>query len=503
MQRFNTGHFVVLYAVLAVYIAARLWGMTDSCLWFDEIFAVHAAGHSWSEMLRFVALDLIHPPLFYAVLKVWIFIGGEGLLWLRLLPVLFAIIAIVPFTLLCNELALRFWPRVLALFLLATNGCLIKYSQEVRMYSLLMCVSLVSVWLFVRYRRRGVGLVALSAVNLVLVYTHYFGWLVIGSELAALVLCDRDKLGKFAVSIAAVFACFVPWIAAVWSAAAGGSSLAQNIGWIARPGPRGLAGFVLDIIEPFYFQASSADASSDLKVSLPLLLIIAAVVIVFFARCRDDERQNVYLVALLAGVPVAIAFFASWLLPYPIWGTRHLIVVFPLAAILIAVAMTSVRLNSLRTAALSLVLLFTGFAFYKFAVTPTKIYSWCNWESQAFAAMATFPGKIYVFEDMTAYHVWFALRQHDLDATVSKLSNVPGVAEDKAYFLPRGFDEVRTLEISDIHETKFWIGYRAPKIDPAVYPLKAFMDAGYKVAAKSFVDAQNEQTIFLLLEKGG
>jgi hypothetical protein len=30
--------------------------------------------------VRFVAADLIHPPLFYALLKVWISIGGESLL---------------------------------------------------------------------------------------------------------------------------------------------------------------------------------------------------------------------------------------------------------------------------------------------------------------------------------------------------------------------------------------------------------------------------------------
>ena len=47
-------------------------------------------------------------------------------------------------------------PRVnLALLLLAVNGYLIKYAQEVRMYSLLFFLSLCSLWLFFRFFNRG------------------------------------------------------------------------------------------------------------------------------------------------------------------------------------------------------------------------------------------------------------------------------------------------------------------------------------------------------------
>src|SRR5204862_5730567 len=109
-----------ILSILALYIAARLWGLTDSCLWFDEIFSVHAAEHAWNELFSFVALDLIHPPLFYVLLKVWILIGGEGDMWLRLLPVFFSVVAVAPFMLLGRELKIQFWPRVLGLFLLAT-----------------------------------------------------------------------------------------------------------------------------------------------------------------------------------------------------------------------------------------------------------------------------------------------------------------------------------------------------------------------------------------------
>jgi len=55
----------VLFGLLAVlFVGVRLWRLDASCLWFDEVFSVHAARHGWAALLDFVALDLIHPPLF-------------------------------------------------------------------------------------------------------------------------------------------------------------------------------------------------------------------------------------------------------------------------------------------------------------------------------------------------------------------------------------------------------------------------------------------------------
>src|SRR6476619_4918425 len=119
MDRSRILRLAVFLFVLAIYIAARSWNLTASCLWFDEIYSVHAAEHSWDAILNFVSLDLIHPPLFYLLLKVWIAIGGESLLWLRALPLLFAVIAIVPFIFFCRELRLGYWATTLAFFLIA------------------------------------------------------------------------------------------------------------------------------------------------------------------------------------------------------------------------------------------------------------------------------------------------------------------------------------------------------------------------------------------------
>ncbi len=204
--------FVVIAVVCVIYVLLRLWNLTDSCLWFDEIFGVHAAELSWGNLVWFVAQDLIHPPLFYASLKIWIAVGGTSLFWLRFFPVLFSVLAVVPFILLCRQLKLSLPTTALALIFFAANGSLIKYAQEVRMYSLLLCFGLFSVWLFVRFLNSGKGFFLLIIINLLLVYSHYFGWLIIASEIFAVVILARERLKQIFLMLITVGLSFAPWI---------------------------------------------------------------------------------------------------------------------------------------------------------------------------------------------------------------------------------------------------------------------------------------------------
>ena len=178
---------------------------------------------------------------------------------------------------------------------------------------------------------RSKSLVPLLVVNILLVYTHYFGWLIVLSEVVAILAFERKRLRAALTMFVVVAVSFLPWVAAVWSAAAGGSGLSQNIGWMHPPGVQSIVQLVLNLIEPFYYQTSSAEPISIFFVSLPILGIASTALIIYLAdwKMRDvDERKAFQLLAVFVAVPLSIAFTLSWLLPYSIWGTRHLIIVF-------------------------------------------------------------------------------------------------------------------------------------------------------------------------------
>ena len=123
----------------------------DYSLWHDEVFSVRAARLSWSGLVGHLVNGDVHPPLFYLLLKGWILIGGESLLWLRLLPVLTAMASLVPFYFLCRELKLEALEINLSLALIAVNSYLITWSQNLRMYSLLLFFTLCSLCLFLKF----------------------------------------------------------------------------------------------------------------------------------------------------------------------------------------------------------------------------------------------------------------------------------------------------------------------------------------------------------------
>jgi len=497
MRQFRRTHFAAFLVVVGIYIASRFWGLTSSCLWFDELFSVHAAEHDWSSIWSFISLDLIHPPLFYIILKVWILTSGESLLWLRLLPVLFGVIAIFPFIYLCNELKISFWTRLLAFLLVAVNGSLIKYSQEVRMYSLLMCLSLFSMWLFTRYFQKGKGIVAFTIINILLVWTHYFGWFVVVSEVVAILIFQRIKWRAVILMFGVALASFVPWIISVAIAAREGPGLSQNIGWMTRPGVAAVLQLKLALLEPFYFQASNADPVSIYRISVPLLLLAAAGLILFllgWAKHPSEEKRAFEIAAIFAGLPLLAAFVVSWLFPYSVWGTRHLIIAFAPASILIALSLSGIPVSNLRVAAVTIVVLFTGYAFVLQAQRPAPQYIWCAWEQLLERIEPGTEAHIYATEDVIAYHLWFAARKNPR-VRISKRE--AGIPEDPAYFLPRGFNGVDRLGLAESNESEFWIAYRS---SDGTMPA-AVVQKGYAVVEEQDIAVQNTHAVLVRLRK--
>lgn len=503
----NTNNkFIVRLGIVStvlLYIVVRIIGLTDSCLWFDEIFSVHAAEHAWSELFRFVALDLIHPPLFYCFLKIWIAAGGESLVWLRLFPVFFSVLALIGLLLLCRELKFSGVEKITALAFLGVNGSLVKYSQEVRMYSVLFCLALFSIWLLVRVlnANRKSNFFWLFFVNLLLVYTHYFGWLIVVSEVLAVLIWRRELFRRFAFSFGFLAICFAPWAFAVLSAARANDGLKQNIGWAAKPNLANVLPFVFSLHEPFHYQQSSLEAPNLLLIAVPFAFVcLGAMVVAVFI---EQETFIFRLLALFVVAPVVIAFVVSWILPYSVWGIRHLIIIFAPYSLLAAFALNRLRPTWLKIAAFGL-LVFLALSGCVFHFARAKnVNTWCGWETlanQVIEKDAANNLTVYAFEDLVAYHLWFATKTSDRVQIVA-VKDFPGIEEDKAYFLPRGFDEVKVTDRNALAGEQFWIAFRNKTWNPA-HPLVQDLTArGYKLGAPLEFKAKGETAFLVKVEK--
>lgn len=490
----NPSLLLLVALILAVYIGLRLWRLTSSCLWFDEIFSIHAASYDWNRLFSFVAADIIHPPLLYVLLKLWVGLGGDSVLWGRLFPALISIAATVPFLLLCRELQLRRQETVLALILLAVNGYLIKYAQEVRMYSPLFFLSLCSLWLFVRFLKSDTKktLLPLSAVNLLLVYTHYYGWLLVAAQAAALIFRHRAKLLDFVISVAVLLLAFSPWVYAVVSRSEAGN-LSQNIGWVARPRLGDLAQFIPLLNEPFYFRQSSHELlfyrwsaiAGFVLLVLPLLVLLWQT---FKERKQPGTQSEVVgLLLILFLTPLVLAFVLSWFLPHSIWGTRNLIIIVVPYTLLIAIALNRLGTMWVKTTVLLLLGCWLFVAASAFMIRRPPDYIWCAWEplGRQLAQQPeteNLPVKVYAFEDLIAYHLWFGQRKEEPGQfKVGVIKGIPGLQEDPAYFLPRAFNEITTTDYLRLDDEEIWIAFRDLRWDESRPPVRTLIERGYQI----------------------
>ncbi len=506
---------LLLVLVAGLFIAARLWRLTISCLWFDEIFSVHAAEHAWGKLLHFVAADLVHPPLFYLLLKVWIEIGGESVLWVRLFPALTSIAAMPLFILLLRKLSLSSGKTTLALFLLAVNGYLIKYGQEVRMYSLLFLFSVCSLWLFVSFIRSMPTsrrlLIALTAINFLLVYTHYYGWLLVAFEVLGLFILKRSELKLLLIGCAALVLGYLPWIFELARVQAEAKRLGQNLGWIPRPRIQQVAQLWIPLNQPFLFDQSNTENFANLFTVCLTLVLFGGPLIIFWWRLfkRNQEfganRELLSILLIFAFAPTVLIPFLSWTLPYSVWGTRHLIIAMPAYCIIIAIALTSLQPYWTRVALALIFGCWVLVAGFYSVIRPAPVFIWCRWEQLAQQLLqiktdSPKPSSVYAFEDLIAYHLWFTLNKSSgAKFNISVIKNLPGTHEDPAYFLPRDFDCVSVQQPIVPVADEIWIAFRASAWDESQPPLSSFVYAGYQSGRVLTMNAQGEQAFLVQL----
>jgi hypothetical protein len=367
--------WAALALVAGLFVAARLWRLTSYGIYGDETFSLWVARQDWWGAIVGASEDVVHPPLFYLLLKAWIAIGGESVAWLKLFPALTAIASIIPFVLLCRELRLQAAITNLALYLMAVNCYAVIYAQDLRMYSLVALLAVCSIWLFARALNssgsRAATHLSLFAINLLLVYTHYYGWLLVGTEFLYFLIWSRRNLLPFSISLAGLIACFIPWACMAARAAASKGGLASNIGWNLRPGIGDVAWFYMNLTGPISYRWDVyGGLYTALLLAYPVLMfLIFRPVIRWMVRAIKNIRAGhsshptiFWLLFLFSALPVAVSVLASHLLSHSVWGIRYLIISAPSFFILMAASALRLPPSRLKTATLIVLIMWSALA---------------------------------------------------------------------------------------------------------------------------------------------
>ena len=351
------GWRILMWCAAAGFAAYRIPELWRYSLWYDEVFSLTLVQMDWSEMFAAALRDRTNPPLFYALLKAWTSIGGESFFWIRVLPCLIAIATAVPFVALAKRCfgsgKSGIAAGAAAVAAAAASPLLVFLSNEVRGYSLLVLLSTVSMLAFYRVtetleleqaireeagspsplghfgEERKRRIVMLALVNTLLVYTHYFGWLLIAAELVVALGWYRPALRWMFAANAAAAVVFAPWAIAVAMSAGGAERPLANVDWISAPSVRDI---------PVFYDALVARVLtlSTANVGLVIMLAIVAVMVIAVASPRRAEGSSrARELAVLAVLPVLLAYVASVALGRSVFVPRYLVVVAPAWLLLI------------------------------------------------------------------------------------------------------------------------------------------------------------------------
>jgi len=197
MKKETRNIFIILSAALVV----RCISLAQS-FWHDEaIQAIVSRNPLFSVNW---AADF-QPPLFYVFSHFWVKLGIHSEKFLRFPNVLIGVLTVYSVYYFAKKLFnehVALWSSIL----LSTSAYHIYYSQEFRMYSLFTLLNLFS-WIFLWEKRWKLY----SSVVITLIFTHYFGFLVLLSQFF-FVLIAKQNLKRFTVSVSIACIPFLFWL---------------------------------------------------------------------------------------------------------------------------------------------------------------------------------------------------------------------------------------------------------------------------------------------------
>lgn len=324
-----------------VAVLAFLWGRGGGVwFWLDESISVGIASHPLASIPELLRQDGA-PPLYYALLNVWMSLVGSSHAQTHALSLLFAL-AVVPAALWAGWSLFDRRTGWMCALLAALNPFLAFYANETRMYSLVVLLSLLTTATFLHAfvfgrRRHLVGFVASLTL---LLYTHNWGLLLAGAAAVALAPCllrgsDRKRVVLDAVlPFGAVALLYAPWLPTLlYQWAQDGQPWAQ---------PPTLLQVRDDVAQLF----------GDLEAVVALGLAGGAAIA---AMLRRPWSRSAVALMVLATLP-AIVLAAGW--ASRVWAFRYLAVV--AAPLLILAAVGLARGGRVAVAGLAVVAFLTA-----------------------------------------------------------------------------------------------------------------------------------------------
>lgn len=313
----------LLFLLIGLNLVLKLVWHGADVLVHDEPFTVYWSQRPWPEFWGMLRGEN-NPPLHFLLTRAWSAMVPFEPAWLRLPSALFSALTVWPLFLIARSLKDSRTALVSGLVFTFSNYHF-GFAHEVRPYALLTLLSVISMWLIVRSaispdasRDQGRWM---AAALIAMVYTHFFGWLMIGALgcCALLVPVLRPARKPLLRSTLIAAAAFAPY--ALFILARARETIAEGT-WLSPPTWE----------EPYNMIWRWSNAP---VIAVCFLIIIAWAVI----RSRSTSAL-IRLGALWSLLPLTGMFLVSFWIP--VFHDRYLVFAAPGFAILVSASISAV-----------------------------------------------------------------------------------------------------------------------------------------------------------------
>ena len=211
----------LLAGILVIAAALRLIGFGAFSLWYDEAYtaALISESQSFVDVIQITAID-VHPPLYYLLLRMWTGVVGLSEAGLRSFSVVAGILSLVALYKLASKFVNPYY-ALIAPLLLTLSRSHIKYSQEARMYTLLLLFGCLSALLFLRLLEENPKRIQTAGyffTTIALLYTHVYGAIIVLAQAMVVLLVtarsqEWEVIRRWMPRFVAIGVAFLPWIA--------------------------------------------------------------------------------------------------------------------------------------------------------------------------------------------------------------------------------------------------------------------------------------------------
>jgi mannosyltransferase len=353
-----------LLIIIAVGAALRVYKLNGDSLWLDEASSVKFSKEEPAGIIETTSKD-VHPPLYYFALHYWMKLFGDTETAARLLSALFGIFCLP----VVYKIAAHLFDRstaLLATLLLALSRFHLEFSQEARMYSLLVLLSLASIYFFIKLLedRSRYALAAYIAVSALLMYTHVYSFFILAAEnlyLLTLLFTSRDIFKRvwkpWIVGQVTLALLFLPWL----------SVQAQQFSRVQQ-------GFWIPKLPPNLLFTTLVIYAGSYPLAWILLSLVALALFSGWKGWNEktahesstDESKDALLQGRLKIYLLLLWFLCPILLPYivsqfssPIFLPKYTIAALPAFCILAARGLSSLRFHQLRIIVVVLLVYFS------------------------------------------------------------------------------------------------------------------------------------------------